>query len=124
MMWLLEQAEGLSGLSPVPKGQEMLIVGRALAERKASDAAVGAFFDGGAWQEVGALFDWARTRGVRLDGVEVRPDVVSLKGSSVAWETGEDLKKKLEEWGFACELRRQGKDAGGRVPFTVEGVRL
>ena len=29
------QAEALSGLSNVPKGQEMLIVGRVLAERKA-----------------------------------------------------------------------------------------
>ena len=116
-------ARHVSGLPSMQKGQELLLVGRALQDRADTDRQVHSLLAGEAWLRLGELLDWARTRGVHWTEVGLDGDSITLVGRALAWDTAEALEKKVAEWGFDAELKRQDPGEGNLVPFTVRGVR-
>jgi hypothetical protein len=117
------EARELSGLARVPRGQELLVVRRALSERAASDAVLRRFAKDDLAERVAGSLSLCAQLGAELEWMSWRDEAVSMRGSFKDWNHGEALTQWLEKQGFTVNLTRKDADADGRVPFTLSASR-
>ena len=111
----------LSGLPSVPAGQEVLVVERALAARPQQKSP----FDQALQPPNGPLLQrilqTCSAAGLDLASYSVRPDTVTLNGTSPDWDRCELLEAALREAGYQTSLKREDAGADERVHFTLQG---
>lgn len=112
-------AQDLSGLARVPRGQEVLIAQRALAERASTDVVWRRCARDDIAEGVVAFVKKCAERQTQLEWLSWREDALSVRGSFKDWNDGEVFVQGLEIDGFTVNLSRQDAGADGRVPFTL-----
>ena len=113
----------LTGLSRVPRGQEVELVRRAMAEQgKRADPFVAAV-QGSALDLVTRLSAAAREAGATIDRLRVEGPVFELAGRAQDRAAGDRLVARLAAQGWNSELVRTEAPAGEAQPFTVKGAR-
>ncbi|MFH0908828.1 MAG: hypothetical protein V1929_08705 [bacterium] len=115
-------AKDLSGLPRVPRGQEVLVVERALEECAPLVAPFARAFEPSSADLLAALLDEADPGRVTLDSATVGAVSIVLRGSAVAWGDGESLADVLRSRGWNVNLERGDAGSDDRVPFTIKAV--
>lgn len=121
---LARKAQSLSGLSRVPKGQELLLTRRALDERVAAATVFERALRDSLAEWTRAWLTECERRNVQCHGLSLRRESVSARGTLSDWNDGDALAAFLRETGFVPNLARKDADSNGRIPFTLSGSRV
>jgi hypothetical protein len=116
---LTRLAVELSGLSKVPRGQEVILTQRALDERNERLAPFVEMLAPSATRLVGELLEASIARGVRMTSLSLSRQTVELSGAAPSWEAAEAMSGPLRNHGWRVDLARGEAGADERVPFTA-----
>jgi len=114
-------AARLTGMPRVPRGQEVMLVGRALDENATR---LQPFLDAlrpGAEELLYALAGAAASNRLFVEELALLGGRLTVRGSAPDWERAEALVACAREQGWRVELERQEAGADERVPFVVKG---
>lgn len=120
---LTATAQRVANLPRVPKGQEVLVVQRAIEEQAPLDEPFRTAFDAPAAALLADLTREAARLGVRLESLSVRPDSAALRGSASDWNHGDALAGVLRNAGLAADVQREDAGADERVHFSIKAAR-
>ena len=120
---LNREAMQVTGLSRVPRGQEVELVRRALADQGKREDVFLAAVSGSTLELVTRLSAAAREAGATLDRLRLEGSVFELAGRSTDHAAGERLVAALAAQGWNSELLRGEAAAGEPLAFTVKGAR-
>ena len=117
------EAVRITGLTRVPRGQEVELVRRALADQAKREDPFLAAVNGSTLELVTRLGAATRDAGASLDRLRVEGSVFELSGRATDRAAGERLVAALATQGWNSELVRGEAPAGETLPFTVKGAR-
>ncbi len=120
---LNREAMRVTGLSRVPRGQEVELVRRALADQGKREDVFLAAVSGSTLELVTRLSAATREAGATLDRLHVEGAVFELAGRATDHAAGERLVAALAAQGWNSELLRGEAAAGEPLAFTVKGAR-
>jgi hypothetical protein len=114
-------AADLSGMSKVPKGQEIMMVQRSLEQQ---DALLKPFLDSlapSSQSKLIRILQIAFNQKIQIEKLSLQPGSISLAGSSEDWDRCETFAKEIRAEGYDINLSRQEAGADERVHFTIQG---
>ncbi|HMP72218.1 MAG TPA: hypothetical protein PKE55_03050 [Kiritimatiellia bacterium] len=117
---IAERAGELAGGARVPRGQELLVIDRLLAESAPASEAFAAMTGPSAAPVLQRLLDTVQEQGTVLDLIALRPESALLQGRALAWADPEALARMLRDAGYSeptLERNDLGSDQG--VSFTL-----
>ncbi|MFH0879891.1 MAG: hypothetical protein V2A34_09280 [Lentisphaerota bacterium] len=120
---LSRAAAGITGMTRVPKGQELMMVRRSLADRDQAFRPFVRAFQPSVFTVLQGILRSAITHQMKLDQLSLKDDLLSLSGAAQDWDRCEALSRDLETSGFTVSLERQDAGADERVHFTINGRR-
>lgn len=120
---LNREAMRVTGLSRVPRGQELELVRRALADQGKREDVFLTAVGGSTLDWVTRLSAATRDAGATLDRLRLEGAVFELAGRSTDHAAGERLVAALAAQGWNSELLRGEAAAGEALAFTVKGAR-
>lgn len=106
--------------SRVPRGQELVRVGKRLEEQAPMRSAFLNFFQPSPLELVGAILGSAADNQLSLDSLTVRPDFISLRGTSEDWNRCKPLEDFILGRGFAVEMNLPDAGADELVHFSLQ----
>lgn len=112
-------AREVSGLPHVERGQEELLVQRALEEQAEGLAPFLAAFRPSLTEELVALLRATKQSGLTIDSLSMRPDQIILQGAADDWDRSELLATRLRERDWRVTLDRQDAIADELVRFRL-----
>jgi hypothetical protein len=118
---LTASAVDLSGMAQIPKGQELVIAGRAAADNRAALRPLLAVLEPGPADRLASVL--ARAEGsLSLDAATFSGEAVVLSGRASTWEAVEAASEPLRASGWTVSLDRGDAGPDGRLPFTLKAV--
>ena len=121
---LTRMAQAATGLSNIPRGQELLVTRRALDEQRELFAPFKAAFEPTLAGLLARILEQCSQVGVSLEAVSLRPDGATLQGAAKDWNHCDMLSGLLQEAGFATEVQREDAGADERVHFSIKASRI
>ena len=115
-------AKTLSSLPRVPRGQEVLVVERALSEQAPLAAPFARAFEPSSADVLAALLAQAEQGRVKLDTATVGAESIVLRGSAATWDDGDRLAGVLRDRGWNVSMDRGEAGSDERIPFTIKAV--
>jgi hypothetical protein len=112
-------ARRVSGLPHVERGQEELLVQRALEEQAEGLTPFLAAFRPSLTVELMSLLRAAEQSGLTIDSVSMRPDQIIVQGAADDWDRSELLATRLRERAWRVTLDRQDAIADELVRFRL-----
>jgi hypothetical protein len=108
--------------TPIPRGQEVLIVQRGLTDQRRAYAPFRHAFEPSLGQPLRALLEKARQHGIMIEDITLKPDQVRIQGASDGWTDYRHLLEVLNTAGYKTG-QPDRRDAGldEKVHFTLEG---
>ena len=116
-------AADLSGATQLPRGQEVLVTERALAEQAPALLPYRQAFAPSLLSVANLLLSEATKRGMTLDNVTLSEKNVTCRGTVADWNHGEALAAALSLAGWLPEVERRDATDSERVPFTLKASR-
>ena len=113
-------AQNLSQMTKVPRGQELLVVERAVKEQAPMTAPFLEAFEPSLTSLIKDLLETAHTHHLAIEYLSLKKDAVSIRGAAVEWSQGELLAALLRNRGFTADIQRQDAGADERVHFTIK----
>lgn len=113
-------ARGFTGMSKVPRGQEVLLSRRAAAGRASLSSPFLQAFRPAAMPLLAELLEVARRNGLFLETLSLKAGAVSIRGTADDWNRCEGVAAALREKGWLADIQRQDAGADERVHFAVK----
>ncbi len=120
---VMEMARSLSPSSRIEKGQEVVIVQRALEQRARQTAPALRAFEPSLMGLVADLLKEARQGGIDIEALSLRADSATIQGAAGDWNRCDALVARLQKAGMTTSVERQDAGADERVHFAVKGAR-
>jgi len=120
---LTATAQKLARLSSIPRGQEVLIVRRAMENRTGVNAVFADAFRSSLTVLLTDILRVAGRYGLTLHQLSLRPNMVSARGTSEDWNSCRQLEQFLSAAGFDVTMDLPDAGADELVHFSLEGVR-
>jgi hypothetical protein len=118
-----QRAVELSGTTQLPRGQEVLVTERALAEQAPTLVPFRQAFTPSLLSVANLLLSQAARHGMTLESVTLSEHNVTCRGTVVDWNHGEALAAALSLAGWLPEVERREAAASERVAFTLKASR-
>jgi len=116
--------EALTGLpAKATKGQEVILVTRALEEEANRIAPFQQVFSERLTELIGAILESAGANNIRIESLSIRKDSASVRGAADDWDHCEIIADLLKSRGFNVEINRHDAGADERVHFTIQATR-
>ena len=117
-------ASEVSGLAKVPRGNEVLVVQRALEQDREKFGPFLRAYESPTARALGELLDIAKAGNLDYDSLSLSARTVSVEGSADDWNACEKLSSRLAALGFKVKLDRKDALAEERIHFvlTTPGV--
>ncbi len=115
-------AQSITG-EPVPRGQEMLMVERALSRRDEETQPFRNAMDvDGVEGQLTHALEEAGALGVEISRLSLSPMMLSIEGSAVSMQALEGLAERLRIQGWAVQYDSPGRTPEGRSRFVLKGA--
>lgn len=120
----LEQlAKSITGLPLIPRGQESVVVQRAIEEQRDRLAPFLRAFEPSRTEQVRNLLQWGQAGGMQFESVTLRADQLLIQGTADDWDGCEVLARHLRDAGWTVNLDRQEAVAVEHIQFRLTAGR-
>ncbi len=120
---LARSAQAITGLPSVPRGQERMMVERAVEEQDEQLAPFRRAFHTSLTEPLHRLLQQGQAGGLRYESITVRDDQLLVQGAAENWDGCEVLAQSLRDDGWTVNLERQDAVAMERVRFRLTAGR-
>ena len=118
---LISHAQKLTQLKKIPKGFEVRTVKQAIQRSASATNLFLQMFQPSLTTQLQKILHTAYAHNITINSLSLDDDTVRMSGTSKEWTQCEELKKKLQLWGYEVDLDQPGLGTDLSIPYHLQG---